>query len=63
MPGAPYCTQAFSPLPGRCFRMVAHHGEAQPIHCPEPVTWRIVAGVATRTPARGLWNANLQQTH
>jgi hypothetical protein len=40
MPGAAYYAQAFSPLPGRCFRMVAHHGEAGPTHCPEPVTWR-----------------------
>jgi hypothetical protein len=40
MPGAPYYAQAFSPLPGRCFRMVPHHGEAGPVHCPEPVAWR-----------------------
>ena len=40
MPEAPYYAEAFSPLPGRCFRMVAHHGEAGPAHCPEPVTWR-----------------------
>jgi hypothetical protein len=30
MPGAPYYAEAFSPLPGRCFRMVAHPGEAGP---------------------------------
>jgi hypothetical protein len=36
---APY-TQAFSPLPGGCFRLVAYHGEAGPTHCPEPVAWR-----------------------
>ena len=35
-----YYAEAFSPLPGRCFRMVAHHGEAGPTHCPEPVAWR-----------------------
>jgi hypothetical protein len=29
-----------SPLPGRCFRMVAHRGEAGPTHCPDPVAWR-----------------------
>jgi hypothetical protein len=29
-----------SPLPGRCFRMIAHPGEAGPTHCPEPVAWR-----------------------
>ena len=40
MPGAPYYAEAFSPLPGRCFRMVAHHGEAGPTHCSEPVAWR-----------------------
>jgi hypothetical protein len=40
MPGAAYYAQAFSPLPGRCFRMVAHHGETGPTHCPESVTWR-----------------------
>ncbi len=36
MPGAPYYAEAFSPLPGRCL-LVAHHGEAGPNHCPEPV--------------------------
>ena len=36
----PYYAEAFSPLPGRCFRLVAHPGEAGPSHCPEPVTWR-----------------------
>jgi hypothetical protein len=40
MPGAPHYAEAFSPLPGRCFRLVAHHGEAGPRHCPEPVAWR-----------------------
>ena len=24
----------------RCFRLVAHHGEAGPTHCLEPVAWR-----------------------
>jgi hypothetical protein len=38
--GAPYYAEAFSPLPGRCFWMVAHHNEAGPIHSPEPVAWR-----------------------
>jgi hypothetical protein len=37
---APYYTQAFSPLPDRCFRLVASQGEAGPTHCPEPVAWR-----------------------
>jgi hypothetical protein len=40
MPGAPHYAEAFSPLPSRCFRMVVHHGEAGPMHCPEPVAWR-----------------------
>jgi len=40
MPGALYYVEAFSPLPGRCFRLVAHHGEAWRTHCPEPVAWR-----------------------
>jgi hypothetical protein len=40
MPGAPYYAEAFSRLPGRCFRLVAHHGEAGPTPCPEPVAWR-----------------------
>ena len=41
MPGAPYYAEAFSPLPGRCFRMVTRHGGgAGPTHCPEPVVWR-----------------------
>ena len=41
MPGAPYYAEAFSPLPGRCFRMVTRHGGgAGPTHSPEPVVWR-----------------------
>jgi hypothetical protein len=41
MPGAPYYAEAFSPLPGRCFRMVTRQrGGAGPTHCPEPVAWR-----------------------
>jgi hypothetical protein len=40
MPRAPYYAEAFSPLPGRCFRMVSRHGDAGPTHCPEPVVWR-----------------------
>jgi hypothetical protein len=38
---APYYAQAFSPLPGRCFRLVTRPGEGgSPIHCPEPPVWR-----------------------
>jgi hypothetical protein len=37
---APYYAEAFSPLPGRCFRLAARHGEGGPTHCPEPPTWR-----------------------
>jgi hypothetical protein len=41
MPGPPYYAEAFSPLPGRCFRMATRHGGgAGPTHCPEPVGWR-----------------------
>jgi hypothetical protein len=42
MSGAPYYVyvETFSALPGRCFRLVAHPGEAGPGHCPEPVVWR-----------------------
>jgi hypothetical protein len=32
--------EAFSSLPGRCFRLVAHPGETGPTHCPETVAWR-----------------------
>jgi hypothetical protein len=37
---APYYAEAFFPMPGRCFRLVARDGEGGPIHCPEPPTWR-----------------------
>jgi hypothetical protein len=30
MPEASYYAHAFSPLPDRCFSLVAHHGEAGP---------------------------------
>jgi hypothetical protein len=40
MPAAPYDAEAFSPLPGRCFRLATSQGEAGPTHCPEPVAWR-----------------------
>jgi hypothetical protein len=37
---SPYYAEAFSPLPGRCFRLVTRPGgEGGPVHCPEP-TWR-----------------------
>jgi hypothetical protein len=32
--------EAFSSLPGRCFGLVAHPGEAGPTLCPETVAWR-----------------------
>jgi hypothetical protein len=33
--------EAFSPLPGRCFRMVSREdGQAGPTHCPEQPVWR-----------------------
>jgi hypothetical protein len=38
---SPHYAEAFSPLPGRCFRLVARHGgQAGPAHCPEPPVWR-----------------------
>jgi len=37
---APSYTQAFSPLPGRCFRLVSGGGGGGPTHCPEPPVWR-----------------------
>ena len=33
---APYYTQAFSALPGRCFRLVSGGEGGGPTHCPEP---------------------------
>ena len=35
-----YDTQAFSPLPGRCFRLVSGGEGGGPTHCPEPPVWR-----------------------
>jgi hypothetical protein len=37
---APYYTQAFSPLPDRCFRLVSGGEGGGPTHCPEPPIWR-----------------------
>jgi hypothetical protein len=53
MPGAPYYAEAFSLLPGRCFRLIAHKGEAGPTHCPELVAWRGVVASAERPPLPG----------
>jgi hypothetical protein len=36
---APYHTQVFSPLPGRCFCLVAG-GEGGPTHSLDPPVWR-----------------------
>jgi hypothetical protein len=33
---APYDTQAFSPLSGRCFRLISGGEGGGPTHCPEP---------------------------
>jgi hypothetical protein len=39
--GAPYYAESFSPMPGRCFRLVKRSdAEGQPMHCPEPVAWQ-----------------------
>jgi hypothetical protein len=35
-----YYAEAFSPLPGRCFRLVTRDGEGGPDHCPEPPRWQ-----------------------
>ena len=45
MPGVPYYAQAFSPLPGRCFRMVAHHGLRRVAR-----TWRQASGTPPQDP-------------
>jgi hypothetical protein len=37
---APYYAEAFFPMPGRCFRLIARAGEGGSTHCPEPPTWR-----------------------
>ena len=37
---APFYTQAFPPLPDRCFRLVAGGEGGGPTHCPEPPVWR-----------------------
>jgi hypothetical protein len=38
---AEYYAEAFSPLPGRCFRLVSREdGQAGPMHCLEPPVWR-----------------------
>jgi hypothetical protein len=40
MDEAPYHGEAFSPVTGRCFRLVSRQdGQAGPIHCPEPPQW------------------------
>jgi hypothetical protein len=33
--GAPYFAESFSPMPGRCFRLVGDDG-GLPSHCPVP---------------------------
>jgi hypothetical protein len=37
---APYYTQAFSPLPDRCFCLVSGGEGGGPTHCPELPVWR-----------------------
>jgi hypothetical protein len=40
MDEAPYYAEAFSPISGRCFRLVSRQDQqAGPIHCPEPPRW------------------------
>jgi hypothetical protein len=38
--GAQYYTEAFSPMAGRCFRMVTRASDVGPIHCPERAAWQ-----------------------
>jgi hypothetical protein len=51
---APYDTQAFSLLPGRCFRLVAGGEGGGPTHCPEPPVWR------ARHPETGVRSKHLE---
>jgi hypothetical protein len=38
---APHYAEAFSPIPGRCFRLVSRQDDqAGPAHCPEPPRWQ-----------------------
>jgi hypothetical protein len=40
MDEAPYYAEAFSPIAGRCFRLVSRQDQqAGPIHCPAPPRW------------------------
>ena len=39
MSEAPHYAEAFSLIPGRCFRFVSHQEAGGPNHCPEPPTW------------------------
>jgi hypothetical protein len=37
----PHYAEAFSPIAGRCFRLVSRQDQqAGPVHCPEPPRWR-----------------------
>jgi hypothetical protein len=41
MPGAPYYAEAFSPLPGRCFRLIGPPSDAPTSAArSQPVAWR-----------------------
>ena len=60
---APYYTQAFSPLPGRCFRLVSGGEGGGPTHCPEPPVWRALPHPQRPTlPGRGVRRPPAQVT-
>jgi hypothetical protein len=37
---APYYAEAFTLMPGRCFRLISGGEGGGPTHCPEPPVWR-----------------------
>jgi hypothetical protein len=61
---APYDTQAFSPLPGRCFCLVSGGEGGGPTHCPEPPVWRgpFRAPKLPPLPVRGVRGSPAQVT-
>jgi hypothetical protein len=50
---APYYTQAFSPLPDRCFCLVSGGEGGGPTDCPEPPVWRGTFRAPQRPPLPG----------
>jgi hypothetical protein len=52
MPGAPYYAEAFSPRPGRCFRLATQDGQGGPMHCPQSLVWRCTFRARDASTAR-----------